>query len=219
MQNVPECDNRALVAGFVQAAERQQLHARHRVLDNKELLAGFIKDPQVARLLELARAADPDPWRDRFRDPAVWADPAALASLRDEVDIGRQSPTVLVTFAWLLWMNGADPMALFLRALLHHPRDFWLHLNATMFAREPGVRVGLALATLAIRPGNSLAYCRLAQSLQERGDWAEAVDAANRAIEISAKHAQAHQLLGRALRDKKDLPGAVAAFQRAADLR
>src|SRR5262249_46412893 len=121
-------DNWALVAGLVNAAEPQQLHARHRIFANKELLASFIKDPQVARLLELARAADPDPWRDRFRDPAVWADPTALAGLRDEVDIGRQSPTVLVTFAWLLWMNGADPMALFQRALFHHPRDFWLHL-------------------------------------------------------------------------------------------
>jgi len=30
------------------------------------------------RLAAVARAADPDPWRDRFRDPAVWADPGLL---------------------------------------------------------------------------------------------------------------------------------------------
>src|SRR5262249_46476238 len=45
-------------------------------LDYWASLAALVdpEDPQVALLLGLARAADPDPWRDRFRDPATWSD-------------------------------------------------------------------------------------------------------------------------------------------------
>jgi tetratricopeptide (TPR) repeat protein len=187
-------------------------------LDNWALLAGVIKDPQLARLLELARAVDPDPWRDRFRYPAVWADPEALTRLAKEVDVGRQSPTILVSLGWWLSMNREDPTALFERALLDHPRDFWLHLNAAWNVKEPGVKTGLALAALAIRPQSAVAYGILAYYLRERGEAPEALAAASRAIKISPNYALAHECLGLALRDKKQLPEAVAAFQRAIEL-
>src|SRR5262249_27351502 len=88
------------------------------------------RDPQLARLLELARTADPDPWRDRFRDPAVWTNDAALTALADDVDVERQSPTILASLGALLHLTGADSTALYKQAVLYHPRDFWLHLNA-----------------------------------------------------------------------------------------
>src|SRR5262249_33051856 len=156
--------------------------ARQGVLDDRVLLAAFIKDPQVARLLERARASDPDPWRDRFRDPAVWADSAALTTLAKEVDVRRQPPVVLASLGYWLNANEADPTALFERALLAHPRDFWLHLHAAMWGLDLGGKVGLALAALAVRPGSATTHVFLAHHLRERGDWAEALVAANRAI-------------------------------------
>jgi tetratricopeptide (TPR) repeat protein len=87
-----------------------------------------------------------------------------------------------------------------------------------MFIYEPGARAGLAHATLAIRPRNALVYSVLAVHLWKRGDWSEAVVAANRAIEINPNLALGYTWLGFALRDKKDLPGAVAALKKAADL-
>jgi serine/threonine-protein kinase len=187
-------------------------------LDNWAFLAEFTKDPQLARLLELTRTADPDPWRTRFRDPAVWADREALTRLAKEEDVGRQSPTVLVSLGRLLRLNGVDPTTLYERALLDHPRDFWLHLHATMFADEPGPTVGLAHAALAIRPQSAVAYTYLAVYLRERGDLSGAVIAANRALAINPNFAIAHNFLGLALRDKRDLAGAVAALQTAAAL-
>src|SRR5262249_3616682 len=194
-------------------------------LDNWAFLAGLcdrvyagqIKDPQVARLLELTRAADPDPWRDRLRDPAVWADRDALTRLANEVDVGRQSPTVLASLGGLLSLNGADPTALFEQALLDHPRDFWLLLHAASYIREPGIRVGVCLAALAVRPRSAPAYGGLSYSLRERGDLPGALSAANRQIEIKPNYSAGYINLGFALRDKKDLPGAVAALKRAAD--
>jgi serine/threonine-protein kinase len=187
-------------------------------LDNWASLAYTIKDlPRLGSVLELARAADPDPWRDRFRDPVVWADSEALTRLAREVDVGRQPPKVLALLGRLMSANGVDPTSLFERALLHHPRDFWLHLYAAMYAKEPGVKVGTALAALAVRR-NARAYSILATGLRQRGDWPEALEAADRAIEINPTFFPSYIHRGFALlRVKKDLPGAVAAFRSAAE--
>jgi serine/threonine-protein kinase len=211
-------DNWAWLAGFIKTAERREFLARQGVFDDRVLLAAFIKDPQVARLLERARAADPDPWRDRFRDPAVWGDRAALTTLAKEVDVRRQPPVVLASLGYWLSVNEADPTALFERALLAHPRDFWLHVHAAMWGLDLGPKVGLALAALAVRPGSAPTHVFLAHHLRERRDWPEALAAANRAIEINADYAQPYYYRGLVLRHEQHLPGAVAAFQRVIDL-
>jgi serine/threonine-protein kinase len=209
-------DKWAWLAGDNIVYERMQLLARQGVLlDSKAWLAGLIKDPQLGLLLELARVADPNAWCDRFRDPAVWADREALTRLANDVDMGRQSPSVLACLGWWLSLNGLDPTALFQRALLNHPRDFWLHLYAAMCTREPRIKFGLALALRAIRPQSAPAHMILAGNLQQRGYFPEALAAANRAIEINPNYALGYFYRGLALRDLKDLPGAIAAFDTA----
>jgi serine/threonine-protein kinase len=187
-------------------------------LDNWAYFAELINDVLVRRLLELARAADPDPWRDRLRNQVVRADREALTRLAEEVDVGRQSPTVLASLGQLLNWNGADPAALYARALLDHPRDFWLNLNAAMSAKQPEARSGLAHAALAVRPGSALAYVIITYSLLQQRDWATALVAAKRTIKMNPSYTVGHIQVGLALRDKKDLPGAIAAFKAAVDL-
>jgi serine/threonine-protein kinase len=210
-------DNWAWIAGMNKCNERMWILIRQGVGDRTAWCAALREDPQLARLLELAKAADPDPWRDRFRDPALWADPAAVAPLADEQDVGRHSPTVLASLGW--WLDSeAAATALYQRVLLDYPRDFWLHLHAAMRAREPGAKAGLARAAIAIRPRNAMAYAQLALGLQEGGHWPESLLAVNRAIEINSNLAFAYQLRGLALLHEPDLPRAVASFQRAIDL-
>jgi serine/threonine-protein kinase len=108
--------------------------------------------------------------------------------------------------------------ALFQRALLSYPRDFWLHLNAALRAPDPGVKIGLAQAVLAIRPRNAVALATVGWYLLNRGDSGTALVATKRAIEISPNYATAHHTLGRVLREKGDLAGAAAAFNRAAEI-
>jgi serine/threonine-protein kinase len=187
-------------------------------LDTWMVLAKEVYDPRLARLLELARAADPDPWRDRFRDPDVWADRDALARFASGVDAEQQSPTVLASLGVLLGADGADPTPFFERALLGHPRDFWLHLRALQYTTEPKTKSGLAHALLAIRPQSAVGYRYLAFYLQERGDCPEAIIAARRAIDIDADDDLAYGALGLALRDTNDLHGAVVALTRAAEI-
>jgi serine/threonine-protein kinase len=182
-------------------------------LDHWALIASRLVDrPQVARSLELARAADPDPWRDRLRDPAVWADGKALTRLADDVDVERQPPTVLASLGYLLSAEGTDPTALFERALLYHPRDFWLTLNALMWATNSGAKVGQGLAVLALRPRISGVYCNLAWYMRKRGDLAEALAAANQAIEINPNFTEGYIARGLVLMEKDDLPGAITTF-------
>jgi serine/threonine-protein kinase len=218
-------DNWARSAGHWKVQERVRMLTsqgvilnRQGVWDRQAWLVALREDPQLARLLELTRAADPDPWRDRFRDPAVWTDPAALARLADEPDLGRQSPTILASLGTLLTSNGVSTTAFWERVLLDHPRDFWLHLSAAIEAREPGASVGLSRAAIAIRPQNALGYGQLARALGERGAWPQVLVAANRAIGINPNYAWAHYYRGLALLHKPDLPGAVTAFERAIDL-
>jgi tetratricopeptide (TPR) repeat protein len=87
-----------------------------------------------------------------------------------------------------------------------------------LFLESYGKHSAVLLAALTVRPGSAVAYGVLAYALLERGDWREAMLAANRSIKINPNHAPAYYFLGRALRDKKDLPGAIAAFQRAIDI-
>jgi serine/threonine-protein kinase len=218
-------DNWARFAGHWKVQERVRILTsqgvilnRQGVWDRQAWLVALREDPQLARLLELTRAADPDPWRDRFRDPAVWTDPAALTRLAHEPGVGRQSPTILASFGNWLTSNGAIPTAFWERVLLDHPRDFWLHLSAAIAATEPGARVGLSRAAIAIRPQNAPAYGQLARGLGERGAWPEVLVAANRAIGINPNDDWAYCYRGLALLHKPDLPGAVAAFERAIDL-
>jgi serine/threonine-protein kinase len=215
-------DSHQLGTDWFESANRSSpiRYALIAALDHWALIAAISHDPpQVARLLELLRAADPDPWRDRLRDPAVWAGQNGLTSLIDDVDIAHQPPTVLASLGWLLlFSKEANSTAFFERALLYHPRDFWLHLHALHFGTDPGTKVGLALATLALRPQTPVAYCCLSWHLRQRGDLAEALVAANRAIDINPNFTAGYIDRGLVLQDKKDLPGAVAAFQKAIEL-
>jgi tetratricopeptide (TPR) repeat protein len=176
------------------------------------------EDPQLGLLLELARAADPDPWRDRFRAPAAWRDRDALIGLTREVDVERQSPTILATLGRRLSKSGGDPAALYKQAVLCHPRDFWLHLHAAFNSGEPGLRVGLYLAAVAIRPRSPVAYSDLASILLQQNDVQGALIAASQAIAVDSNFAPAYYALGSALSEQKDLPRAVSAFRKASEL-
>src|SRR5262249_29385324 len=52
-----------------------------------------------ARVLEVARRADPDAWRDRLRQPDIWDDAGKLKGLARAADCKAQSPHLLTLLA------------------------------------------------------------------------------------------------------------------------
>src|SRR5262249_1608987 len=104
------------------------------------------------QLLHVARAADPDPWRDRFRQIAVWRDLDKLRALAAEVDCAHQTPQLLTVLGKCLGGAGGDATGLLRRALIHHPRDFWLYFELGFASKKHAEQAGAFRAALAVRP-------------------------------------------------------------------
>ncbi len=196
----------AVVAARVrESAVRDQLVA---ALDDWAALTPIRERSRRAWLLAVARRADPGRWRDRFRDPAVWANRAALPRLAAEAPVDRLSPQLLAALGKILERNGADPVPLLTAAQLRHPGDFWLNFNlglALYEAKKPGDAVGYYRAALAVRPGAGPVLNNLGVALQTMQRLGEAVPCFRRAIALDPGLAPAHANLGLTL-DLQDRP-------------
>jgi serine/threonine-protein kinase len=169
-------------------------------------------------LLEVARRADRDPWRDRARDPAAWEDGAALARLTGDDQAARQSPQLLVALSVRLRQSGGDAEGLLRRAQARHPADFWVNfkLGWALYERhKPAEAVGFYRAALTLRPATPAVYNNLGLALHAQGQLGEAAAAFRQAIALDRKFAYPHNGLGNVLQDQGKLPEAAAEFRQA----
>jgi tetratricopeptide (TPR) repeat protein len=174
------------------------------------------------RLLVIARKADPDPWKDRVRDPDAESDRAALDRLVRECDLVRTAPELLAGLAGQLQARGADGLTLLRRAQREHPGDFWLNLAlGNALHDQPGrlsEAIGYYRAAVGIRPGSAVAQANLADLLLRRGDADGASAAARRAVALDPANAGVHATHGYGLLEQGRPEEARAAFRRAVDL-
>ncbi len=203
-------DEAALVVRIRGSAIHEQLVA---ALDDWALAAFVLRDDGLrVRLLRLARRADPDPeWRDRFHDPDVWRDRAALERLARAARVAELPPRLLVVLASLLELGKADAEPLLRAAQRLRPGHFWLNweLGNVLLARNrPGEAVGFYRAALVMRPESGAVYNGLGRALLAQGHVGEALDAFRKAVELNPSGAAAHDNLGIALtRLGKEGPG------------
>ena len=94
-------------------------------------------------LLAVARRADPDPWRDRVRDPAAWRDGKALAELARAAPLAEQPVPLLLALGERLSATGEDGVGFLRRVREQHPEDFWANFTLALAlhgaGRHPGV--------------------------------------------------------------------------------
>jgi serine/threonine-protein kinase len=166
-------------------------------------------------LLEVARLADPDPWRDQVRDPQNWLDQTHLEQLAMDLQTARESPQVVLLLASLL--DDAPRARLLAHALIGRPRDFWLHYRMAQAAPEAGEKAGHYQAALAIRPTNPVIYGSLSSVLRTKGDLDGAIAACRQALAFDPNYVKAHNTLGVALNAKGELNEALAAFRQAVE--
>jgi eukaryotic-like serine/threonine-protein kinase len=178
-------------------------------------------------LLEAARRADPDPWRDRFRDPKFRSDRASLEALakellNDDRQLAKQKPQLLAALGSALYWTQGDTVPLFTAAQARHPDDFLLNLNlgnALYKAGKGAEAIGFYRSAVALRPSAAVAHYDLGNALSDnKQQLDEAIREYHIAIELDPKYTWAHDNLGSALRDKEQLDEAIKEYRIAIDL-
>jgi tetratricopeptide (TPR) repeat protein len=183
-------------------------------------------DLKWTHLLRVARAADPDGWRDRVRDALEREDRQALVDLARSEEVLHQPPLALSTLGSVLGFMGAiEPAEALLRqARQRHPGDFWVNndLAAALTMARPArwdEAIRFYTAAVALRPQSPQAHVNLGIALGENGRLDEAVAEFQEALGLQNDDALAHNNLGHALEKQGRLDEAVAAYREAIRLR
>jgi tetratricopeptide (TPR) repeat protein len=167
-------------------------------------------------VLDVARKADPDPARDRMRDPKMWNDGAALARLA-ETQVAELSPQMLAVVGLRLILLKRDAEPLLQMAQERYPSDFWIYfaLGNALPKEKAGEAVGYYRAALALRPGTTAVHYNLGYVLHEMGRLDEAIAQYHKALERDPKDAKIRIALGYSLRNKGRLDEAIAELREA----
>ena len=173
-----------------------------------------------ARLLDVARRADPDPSRDRVRDPAEWGNHAALAELASAAVMGQSVP-LLLALGERLHASGGDATSFLLRVQQAHPSDFWANFRLAKALEEKGKLeegVDYYRKSLAIRPEAIAAHINIGYARYVRY-WLEEKDGAmenyRHALRIDPRSAVAHNNLGIAWKARGRLDMAIDEYREA----
>jgi tetratricopeptide (TPR) repeat protein len=173
-----------------------------------------------ARLMEIARRADPDVWRDRVRDPVAWENRSTLAELAKTAPLGEQSVQLLVALGNRLHATGGDAIEFLARVQKAYPADFWANyfLGTALTKKKSSDAAGYFRAALAIRPDSAVVYDGLGSALRSVGRVDEAIDEYRRAIQINPNYGWAYTSLGGALRAQGKLREAIEQYRHAVEI-
>jgi serine/threonine-protein kinase len=179
--------------------------------------------------LGVARRADPNPWRDRVRDPAVWRDGKALAELARAAP-AEQPLSLLLALGERLTVCGEDGVGFLQRVREQHPEDFWANLALALAlhgaAHHPGGNPEPALVyyetALEIRPGTVAVLNNLGGVLLDKGWMLDderdgggpgAFTVFYRVVKSDARFASGFNNLGYALKGRGDWGLSVLLFR------
>jgi tetratricopeptide (TPR) repeat protein/predicted Ser/Thr protein kinase len=165
------------------------------------------QEPLQKRLLRIAQLSDPDPsWRDRFRDPGVWADTRALLALAEQASRSQRPPGAqhLAILGALLRKLGrqGEEKELLLEALSRRPEEYWLNFEMAQALARDSHYVEAAeywRVANALRPGNWRIVNQFGAALCMTGHFDEGIPELRRAVGLEPKEAILRANLMRAL--------------------
>jgi tetratricopeptide (TPR) repeat protein/serine/threonine protein kinase len=149
------------------------------------------------KLVEVARQADPDDWRNRCRQALLRRDRPALEQLADTLPLGEvPPPTAYLLGHTLRELGNLDKALAVLReAHRQHPDDFWLndalgHFSKD-FCRPPRYDDALRYysMTVALRPRSAHTHFAVALVLEQKGATDEAIAEYSKALELDPTYA------------------------------
>jgi tetratricopeptide (TPR) repeat protein/serine/threonine protein kinase len=179
-------------------------------------------DPGWRKLLDVARQADPDVGRARFREALSRRDTKGLTRLAQAGGLDGLSATSLTAY----YGKGAPPqvVALLRRAQRQRPDDFWV--NHTLASALRDLRpahleeaIGFYRAAVALRPQSPGALLHLGIGLEKKGRLDEAIACFEDAIRLKPDYAEAHTGRGYALAKKGKVDEAIACLKEAIHLK
>jgi tetratricopeptide (TPR) repeat protein/serine/threonine protein kinase len=172
-------------------------------LDNWVLARSFTGLPGREKLLDVARRADADPWRNRLREGIVSRDREALLELSRDEGLLSQPPADLLLLNRVLRELEESQAAteLLRRAQADRPADFWINvaLGAALEDSDASRAAGFYRAALALRPASFAAYMGLGNCFLRSGDLDQAVAAYQKGIALHPAEAKLHMNLSIAL--------------------
>ena len=177
-----------------------------RVLPREPVLVAALDDWAICTsdsrrrtwLLEVARTADPDPWRDKVRDPLVWNDRAKLRELAETAAVEKQSVQLLIALGERLQSGPgnaeADAVNFLRRVEQAHVSDFWANYmlaDALADTDRNEEAVGYYRAALAVRPDVGDAWYNSGLELEEMDRWDDALAALEQCVRLDPRHGSA----------------------------
>jgi serine/threonine protein kinase/tetratricopeptide (TPR) repeat protein len=184
---------------------------------------GGDEDPIWKKLVEIARQADPDDWRNRFREALLGRDRPALEKLADAVSLREVPPATAYLLGQALRELGAldKALAVLREAHRHRPEDFWLNdglgaLNRDGF-RPPRYSDALRYytAAMAVRPRSVMMRHLVASTLQGTGALDEAIAEYSTAIALDPENAMGWNNRAMAYADLHQYDKALADYSKA----
>jgi serine/threonine protein kinase/tetratricopeptide (TPR) repeat protein len=174
--------------------------------------------------LEIARAADPDPTRDRLRDALERKDQKALVELADTYLLKPELPPATVDFlASELIDTGAIAKgeAVLRKAQQQHPDDFWINqdlgycLTFRTRPARPDDAIRFYTAAVALRPNSPGVLLNLSSALIHIRKWDEAIAVCGRAIQFKPDYEAVYVNRGDAYAGLKQWNKAVSDYNEA----
>jgi serine/threonine-protein kinase len=172
-------------------------------------------------LLAVARAADPDPERDRLRQPDFWRDKTGLSGLAGKPRVSALPPQLVVALGRALVRCDGDPVPLLRQAQARHPDDFWLNYTLGSVLREKhqyDEAISYLRASLAQRPRSVVVHNALGIVLGSKGELEQAIGHFQEAFRIDPKISATHDNLGTLLSNNGRHNEAIGHFKKALDI-
>lgn len=171
-------------------------------------------------VLDVARATDPHPWRNRVRDPDRWSDVKHIEELAKTAEVEREPLTLLVSLGARWRLLGGDPLEFLRTVQRNHPDDFWLnfelgYLYGMVDTREA---VGYSRAALALRPNATVVHYNLGIYHSMLGDEEIALQHFEQVLAIDSQNSYAHSQISRSYASRGDFERAETHCRRALQL-